>query len=297
VKFRLGLAYIGVVLIWTTTPLAIQWSSVGAGFVFAATARMSIGLSCLLLLCLVARQRIPLRRPALASYVAVAVQLYGSMLVTYWSARFVPSGWISVIFGLSPFMTAFMAAAYLKERSLGWGKLFAYSLGVCGLLVMFNSALELNEQAIAGLIGVLVATFIHAASAVWVKQIDAGIGALPLVTGGLSISVPLYLATWYVMEGLAFPQNIEPKALYSIIYLGVIATTLGFALYYFVLNNMQATNVAMMNLLTPVMSLFLGYSVNQEPITPTTLAGTALIMLALLIYETVNRRQARNGGG
>lgn len=296
-KFRLGLAYIGVVLIWTTTPLAIQWSSVGAGFVFAATARMSIGLSCLLLLCLVARQRIPLRRPALASYVAVAVQLYGSMLVTYWSARFVPSGWISVIFGLSPFMTAFMAAAYLKERSLGWGKLFAYSLGVCGLLVMFNSALELNEQAIAGLIGVLVATFIHAASAVWVKQIDAGIGALPLVTGGLSISVPLYLATWYVMEGLAFPQNIEPKALYSIIYLGVIATTLGFALYYFVLNNMQATNVAMMNLLTPVMSLFLGYSVNQEPITPTTLAGTALIMLALLIYETVNRRQARNGGG
>lgn len=296
-NIRLGLAYIGVVLIWTTTPLAIQWSSVGAGFVFAATARMSIGLSCLLLLCLVARQRIPLRRPALASYVAVAVQLYGSMLVTYWSARFVPSGWISVIFGLSPFMTAFMAAAYLKERSLGWGKLFAYSLGVCGLLVMFNSALELNEQAIAGLIGVLVATFIHAASAVWVKQIDAGIGALPLVTGGLSISVPLYLATWYVMEGLAFPQNIEPKALYSIIYLGVIATTLGFALYYFVLNNMQATNVAMMNLLTPVMSLFLGYSVNQEPITPTTLAGTALIMLALLIYETVNRRQARNGGG
>lgn len=296
-KLRLGLAYIGVVLIWTTTPLAIQWSSIGAGFVFGAAARMSIGLSCLLLLSLVLRQPIPLHRPALASYVAVAVQLYGSMLVTYWSAQFVPSGWISVIFGLSPFMTAFMAAAYLKERSLGWGKLFAYSLGVCGLLVMFNSALELHQQAMAGLIGVLAATFIHAASAVWVKQIDAGLGALPLVTGGLSLAVPLYLATWYGMDGLLFPQNIEPKALYSIIYLGVIATTLGFALYYFVLNNMQATNVAMMNLLTPVMSLFLGYSVNQEPITPTTLAGTALIMLALLIYETVNRRQARNGCG
>lgn len=292
---RLALAYISVVLIWTTTPLAIKWSSIGVSFVFGATARMSTGLVCLLLLLLLMRRPLPWHRAALLTYLAVAVQLYGSMLVTYWSAQFVPSGWISVIFGLSPFMTAFMAAAYLKERSLGWGKLFAYSLGVGGLVVMFSSALELDELALQGVIGVLVATFIHAASAVWVKQIQAGLSALQLVTGGLLIAVPLYFGTWYWLDGGVFPAKIPLRALYSIVYLGVIATTLGFALYYFVLNNMQATNVAMMNLMTPVMSLLLGYSVNHEPLTVKTMAGTALIMCALLIYETVNRRQQRNG--
>ncbi|WP_231890255.1 DMT family transporter [Methylomonas methanica] len=294
-KIRLALAYIGVVLVWTTTPLAIKWSSLGVSFVFGATARMTTGLTCLLLLLLLLRRRLPLNRLALLTYLAVAIQLYGSMLITYWSAQFVPSGWISVIFGLSPFMTAFMAAAYLKERSLGWGKLFAYSLGVGGLVVMFSSALELDEMALQGVIGVLVATFIHAASAVWVKQIDARLSALQLVTGGLLISVPLYFCTWYWLDDGVLPDTIPQQTLYSIAYLGVVATTLGFALYYFVLNNMEATNVAMMNLMTPIMSLFLGYSVNHEPLTLKTIAGTSLIMCALLIYEIVNRRQQRNG--
>ncbi|WP_367650861.1 DMT family transporter [Methylomonas sp. ZR1] len=295
-KTRLALAYFGVILVWTTTPLAIKWSSIGVSFVFGAMARMSTGLACLLLLLLLLRRRLPLNRPALITYLAVAIQLYGSMLITYWSAQFVPSGWISVIFGLSPFMTAFMAAAYLQERSLGWGKLFAYCLGMGGLVVMFSSALELDELALQGLIGVLVATFIHAASAVWVKQIDARLPALQLVTGGLLVAVPLYFGTWYWLDGGLLPENIPQQTLYSIAYLGVIATTLGFALYYFVLANMQATNVAMMNLMTPIMSLVLGYSVNQEPLTIKTMAGTALIMCALLIYEIVNRRQQRNGG-
>ncbi|WP_235048805.1 DMT family transporter [Methylomonas sp. MK1] len=295
-KIRLALAYLGVVLVWTTTPLAIKWSSIGVSYVFGAMARMTTGLACLLLLLLLLRRRLPLNRPALMTYLAVAVQLYGSMLITYWSAQFVPSGWISVIFGLSPFMTAFMAAAYLKERSLGWGKLFAYGLGVGGLVVMFSSALELDELALQGVIGVLVATFIHAASAVWVKQIDARLSALQLVTGGLLISVPLYFGTWYWLDDGKLPETIPEQTLYSIAYLGVVATTLGFALYYFILNNMQATNVAMMNLMTPIMSLLLGYTVNHEPLTLKTMAGTALIMCALLIYEIVNRRQQRNGG-
>lgn len=294
-KLRLVLAYIGVILIWTTTPLAIKWSSIGVSFVFGATARMTTGLACLLLLLSVLRRPLPINRPAMLTYLAVAIQLYASMLITYWSAQFVPSGWISVIFGLSPFMTAFMAASYLKERSLGWGKLFAYSLGVGGLVVMFSSALELDKQALQGVIGTLVATFIHAASAIWVKQINARLSALPLVAGGLLIAVPLYFCTWYWLDGGVFPTKIPIRALYSIAYLGSIATTVGFALYYFVLNHMQATNVAMMNLMTPVMSLLLGYTVNHEPLTVKTMTGTALIMCALLIYEVVNRHQQRSG--
>ena len=36
-------AYLGIVLIWSTTPLAIQWSTQGTGFAFAVLARMLIG--------------------------------------------------------------------------------------------------------------------------------------------------------------------------------------------------------------------------------------------------------------
>ena len=37
-------AYLAIILIWSTTPLAIQWSTQGAGFAFAVLLRMAIGL-------------------------------------------------------------------------------------------------------------------------------------------------------------------------------------------------------------------------------------------------------------
>ena len=36
-------AYLGVILIWSTTPLAILWSSQEVGFVFGVSSRMLIG--------------------------------------------------------------------------------------------------------------------------------------------------------------------------------------------------------------------------------------------------------------
>ncbi|MDT4328576.1 DMT family transporter [Methylomonas sp. MED-D] len=288
-KPQLALAYFGVVLIWTTTPLAIKWSSIGVSYVFGATGRMSIGLACLLVLLLLRRKGLPCHRLALRTYLAVSMQIYASMLITYWSARFVPSGWISVIFGLGPFITAFMAAAYLKERSLGWRKLAAYSLGAFGLAVMFSSARELHPMAIQGTLGILLATFIHAASAVWVKQIDAKLPSVQQITGGLLISVPLYWLTWLILDDGALPTQIQPQTLYAIVYLGVVATTLGFALYYYVLGQLPATDVAMMNLMTPVLSLLLGYLANREPITMKTVVGTSLIMAALALHQRADR--------
>ncbi|MET0109749.1 MAG: hypothetical protein ABW084_12685 [Candidatus Thiodiazotropha sp.] len=36
-------AYLGIVLIWGTTPLAIKWSGEGVGYLFGVTGRMVIG--------------------------------------------------------------------------------------------------------------------------------------------------------------------------------------------------------------------------------------------------------------
>ena len=43
----INVAYIGVVIIWATTPLAIQWSSGEQVYMFAVTVRMAIGLALL----------------------------------------------------------------------------------------------------------------------------------------------------------------------------------------------------------------------------------------------------------
>jgi len=285
---RIYLAYISIVLLWATTPLAIKWSGEGPGFLFGVTGRMAIGTVCILLMLGLSRQHLAWHRKALQTYLAVAVQIYGSMLVVYWAAQFIPSGWISVIFGLLPLMTALLAAVWLGERSLTLGSLLAYVLGISGLWIMFGSALQLGHDAVLGIIGVLVSTFLQAVSSVWVKRIDGKIPALSQVTGGLLLSLPAYLITWAKFDG-HWPTEIPPISLVSIVYLGMIATTIGFVLYYYLLIHQSATKVALITLISPVMALLLGHAVNHEPLTMKVATGTLLILGALLMHEFFDR--------
>ena len=89
------LSYLGVIVIWSTTPLAIQWSGQEVGFLFGVAGRMVIG--CVLALALVMVLRLPMawHKQAGQTYLAAGMGIYGAMMCVYWSAQFVPSGWIS----------------------------------------------------------------------------------------------------------------------------------------------------------------------------------------------------------
>ncbi|MGZ8219739.1 DMT family transporter [Methylomagnum sp.] len=281
---RVLAAYIFVILLWSTTPLAIKLSGVGPGWLFGVTARMGIGFGCVWLLLAVLRRPLPFHRTARWSYVAGSVQIYGCMMATYWSSQFIPSGWLSVVFGLTPLLTALMAAIWLGEKSLTPLRLLSYGLGAGGLAAMFGSALALGPDAAWGIGGVLVAAWLQAACSVWLKRLDARLPALAQVAGSLSLSLPAYLLTWGLADG-NWPEQLPPTSLASIVYLGTIATTAGFALYFFVLKHLPATQVALITLVAPVFSLLLGHAVDGEPVGPRVLAGAGLIVGALLLHE------------
>ena len=106
-------AFSSVILIWSTTPLAIKWSALGVGFSFAVLSRMVIGTMLCWALLLILRVRFPLHRQACLSYLACGLSMFLAMTLTYWSAQYVNSGLISVMFGLSPLITSLAAALWL----------------------------------------------------------------------------------------------------------------------------------------------------------------------------------------
>lgn len=285
---RILLAYIFVVLLWATTPLAIKWSGEGPGFLFAVTSRMVIGMACVLFILAILRRSFPWHRKACLTYLAVAVQIYGSMIAVYWSAQFIPSGWISIIFGLAPLLTALLAMILLNERHLSFSKFCAYGLGVSGIYVMFGSALNLSASAVLGIVGILVATFLQCIGAVWIKQIKAGLPAMVQVAGGLGLALPAYLITWSLVDG-QWPTKLTTVNIAAIVYLGTIATTIGFSLYYYLLTHLSPVQVALISLMTPIMSLMLGHLVNYEPLTKQIMTGTSLILAALVMHEVFDR--------
>ena len=283
------LNYLGVILIWSTTPLAIKWSAQDVGFLFGVTGRMVIGGILSLVLVMLLRLPMAWHRKASQTYLAAGLGIYGAMMCVYWSAQFVPSGWISVLFGLTPITTGLLAVRFLGEGKLTVVKLTGMLLGVVGLGVMFKTSTSFSSTAWYGVAGLLVAVALHSVSTVWVKRAGYQAHGLVITAGGLLVAVPLYLLTW-ILAGASWPEYIPPKAGMAIIYLGVIATVLGFAMFFYVLREADATRVALLTLITPVLSLYLGHVLNNEAMTMPLILGAGLVLSGLALYEWGERR-------
>lgn len=285
-------AFISVVLIWSTTPLALKWSALEAGPSFAVLARMVIGTLLCALLLWGLRVRFPLHRKARLTYLAAGLSMFGAMSLTYWASQRVNSGLISVLFGLSPLMTSIGAAYWLKEEALTLNKLAGMGLGLAGLALVFHSSLALGPGALVGIGVLLIAVLLQSMGMVWVKRIGDDSSAVAINLGTLLVALPLFFIVWWLMDG-QWPTQLSPRAVGAIVYLGIFGSVLGFVLYYYMIKHMETSSVALIMLITPVLALLLGNALNDEVIPLSVWLGAACIALGLSLHQWGARWVAR----
>lgn len=277
-------AYLGIVLIWATTPLAIKWSGEEGGFLLGVTLRMAIGyLLCLMLLWLL-RIDFPWHRQARHAYLAAGLGVFGAMLSVYWGAQYIPSGLVSVLFGLSPIMIGIFAIYWLGEPRFSAARLLGIVLAIGGLVVIFMPVDTLAHIAPQGVLAVLLSVTLQSLSAVWVKRIGAELHPMSINCGALSIAVPLYLLVWLVFDG-QLPRGMSDRALGSVIYLALFGTVVGFNLYFYVLKRVPATVLSLVTLVTPVLALLIGSGLNGEAISSRVWIGAGAILLGLVSFQ------------
>ena len=277
-------AFVSVILIWSTTPLAIKWSALGVGFSFAVFARMAISMMICILLLAVLRIRFPMHRKARHSYLASGMSMFGAMVLTYWSAQYVSSGMISVMFGLSPLITSLGAALWLKEEAITLNKLAGMLLGLTGLVLVFQGGLGLGDGAVLGVAALFIAVVMQSLGLVWIKKIGDDSPTLATTLGSLSVALPLFFTAWWMADG-HWPATLPERAVAATIYLGLFGSVLGFALYYYMIKHMDTGRVALIALVTPVMALLLGHGLNHEAVLPHVWFGTAFILLGLGMHH------------
>jgi drug/metabolite transporter (DMT)-like permease len=289
-------AYLGIILIWSTTPLGIQWSAQGAGFSFAVMARMLIGLAVCLFLLRATRTAFPFTPAARQLYLISGLSIFVAMLLTYWGALHIPSGLISVIFGLSPLVTGVFAALWLSERTLTPLRLTGLALALGGLWVIFGQPWPGDGRATLGTAAVVAGMTVQALGLVWIKRLNVRMSSLAITTGSLAVATPLFVLAWGVADAVQLPPDITPRAGMAIVYLGLFGSVVGFTLYYYVIKHLDAGRVALIMLVTPVTALLLGQMLNAESIPRSGWAGIALIGAGLLLYEWQALRQLGESG-
>lgn len=276
-------AYALVVLIWSTTPLAIQWSGDSVSFMAAVALRMSTALGLALIILALLRRSLFDKPGVWKVYFAASLGIFPNMPLVYWSAQFIPSGLVAVIFALSPFVTGGLSLLILRQNPFDRYKVLALCVALSGLVIIFWDQLRIDTRAGYGIGGLLMSCLLFGVSSVWLKRLNEGADAFNQTAGALLFSLPGLLLCWWLMDA-ELPALVSGKSLAAIAYLATLGSLLGFTLFYFVLTQLSPSAVSLITLITPLLALLLGALAAGERLSGSLLLGAALVVGALLFY-------------
>lgn len=279
------IAYLTVILVWSTTPLTVVWSAESVSPIMAAFLRMAIAALIGSLLLKVWRLPLRLDPPALKSYGYAVLGIYGAMLMAYLAASHVTSGLISLIFGLTPMVSGLMARYWLKEDGFSAIRWLALIVALTGLARVVGDQLSTQNDVATGVLLLVTAVILFSASGVLIKGHNCKMHALPQTVGALWLSLPFYLLTWYLLDGEIPVLDPSNRSFWAIIYLALFGSLIGFVSYFHILQKLSPTTVALVTLVTPVIAISLGSLLNNEPITEALIQGALLICLGLGLYH------------
>lgn len=206
--------------------------------------------------------------------------------IIYWSGQFLPTGLMSILFAVFPFMVAIFSHMFLPEEPLNRYKVIGIVLGFSGIVVIFSRSFSLeglvSDSGVLGMIGVLLATVLQAASVIVVKKKAHAISPIVLNFGGMVLgTIPVFAMA------LAFERfsdvRFDANAIGSIVYLSTFGSVVTFAVYYWLLKRLQVVYLSFLSFITPFVAVVLGAVVLGETLEPNTFFGAGFVLTGILV--------------
>jgi drug/metabolite transporter (DMT)-like permease len=229
------------------------------------------------------------RSLAVMGFVGVAFhQLLQAYALRLTSA--VNTGWL---IGLTPIWSALLAAAVLRERFSG-GKVAGLALGFLGgALVVTRGRIDAGLFALPSTRGdllILLSTVNWAVYTVIGRATLRRLGAAratagSMVAGFAMLAVPFaWAGAW---RGLL---HLSALGWCAILFLGLCCSGLGYFFWYAALDAVEASRVAALLYLEPLVTLAAGVALLAEPVAATTVAGGALLLAGVALVQLAPQR-------
>jgi drug/metabolite transporter (DMT)-like permease len=278
-------AFVLVIIIWSTTPLGIVWSSESIPPTLSLLMRMAIAVALGLPLMKLLGIKLNLTAKAIRVYCYSSLSLAIGMLFCYLAARHISSGIMSLSFGIAPILSGLFAQRILNEAKFTPIKLTALTIALSGLGLVCMDNLAVGTSSWIGFACISVGVIMFSLSSVLVKSVDIDLHPLSTTMGSLILSMPLFLLFWLVMDGSVNYSQWQPKAIASVVYLGVFASLIGFLAYFYVLKNLLASTVALIVMVTPVLSTVMGIVLNDERFSTEIVIGGLFVVCGLGLFQ------------
>src|SRR5690625_5824292 len=156
----------------------------------SVTLRMSLALAVALAVLVWLRRGALFTRPGVWKvYLVASLGIFPNMPLVYWSAQFVPSGWMAVIFALSPFVTGLLSMVILRENPFNRLKVLALLIALVGLVIIFWGQLQVDVRSVYGIGGLLLSCVLFGISSVLLKCLYEGTDVFRQSDGDMMFSV------------------------------------------------------------------------------------------------------------
>ena len=213
----------------------------------------------------------------------------------FWAEQRVPSGVSAVILATIPVCITLLEIIFLRTQRLTVRLSLGLLVGIVGVAVLMDPRASLGEAPLdrGGAIALLVACSGWSVGTIVSRRIvlpqsKPMSAAVQMLSGGVQL---LILAAVSGEVSHFRPQDISRVAWFSLIYLIIAGSIVGYTAYVWLLHYESPTKVGTYAYVNPVVAVIVGAGIGGEVIGKRTMLGMALILVSVVAITTVKAKQ------
>ncbi len=203
--------------------------------------------------------------------------------LVYLTESHLPSGLVSLLWGVYPLMMAAIAHLWLPGERLRGLQWLGFVVGFLGLVRLYASDVRtFGAEALLWALLLMLSPLVSAIGTALVKRHGGDSSSLLLNRNGMLTGAVLLGAAAFLFERDA-TATWSRAAVFSVVYLALAGTVTTFGLYFWLLRTTAANRLGLIAYVTPVLALALGSVVRGEEVRSSTVSGGVLILCGMLL--------------
>lgn len=302
-RWHLLAAFAAIYLIWGSTYIAIRFAVETVPPFFLGAVRFMLAGLVMFVWAWAQGAAMPTRRQwraaAFAGFLLFVLNNGGLV----WASQYVPSGMAALLIGATPMWMVLLdwwrptvhgrRAGGIRPSNMVFAGLL---LGFFGILLLVNPGglADAGHEYAVGVVVILAASVAWAAGSLYSRQSEQPASpilstSMQLLCGGVMLLA--VSAGAGEIAGLDV-SAITARSALSWLYLGVFGSIIGFGSYVWLLRVSTTAKVATYAYVNPVVAVFLGWALANEPITPRTILAATIIIAAVMMINRARSRAA-----
>lgn len=280
------LALFSIYIVWGTTYLAIRIGVKDLPPVLFTGFRWLAAGPILFFILLLKKYSLPKKSDFKHLAIIGLLLLGGGNGFVVFAEQWVPSGLTALLITTVPFWVVGLESFYPVRKKVDRKIILGLILGLIGVLLIFGGDLTkiFDPSYLIGVVGLMFAVFLWSLGTLYSKHKKVSVhplmgAAIQMIIAGIVIT----LFGLIIGEGNSF--NFSHESFLAYLYLVVFGSLVGYGSYIYAISHLPLSLVSTYAYVNPIIALFLGWLVLDEPINIWIVVASVVILVGVTLIK------------